>query len=91
MATGGNAANVTTATCTSHDPVRPTVTTINAQKKRLAMSDDILTQLRSVLDPEMPLSERLVISNAIEEIERLRRELAMIRLVRLSEDLGLYE
>jgi len=55
------------------------------------VADDILTQLRSVLDPEMPVSERLVISDAIEEIERLRRELAMIRLVRLSEDLGLYE
>jgi hypothetical protein len=55
------------------------------------MSDDIVTQLRSVLDPEMPLSELLVISDAIKEIQRLRRELAMIRLVRLSEDLGLYE
>jgi hypothetical protein len=28
---------------------------------------------------------------AADEIERLRRELAMIRLIRLSEDLGLYE
>jgi ADP-dependent phosphofructokinase/glucokinase len=91
--------------------VKPTATTTNAQIRRLAV-DDILTQLRSVLDPEMPVSERLVISDAIEEIERLRnkeqdlrmhleqdaceiqrlrRELAMLRLVRLSEDLGLYE
>lgn len=76
------------------------------------MADDIVAQLRSMLDPEMPLSERLVISDAIEEIERLRnkeqdlrmhleqdaceierlrRELAMIQLVRQSEELGLYE
>jgi len=124
MATGGNAASVTTATCTSHDPVKPTAITINAQIRRLAvtdiyrnlpleerigalrdgdstnqgvpvdsrrlkvqpqrkpiMSDDIVTRLQTILDPEMPLSERSVISDAIEEIKSLKEELILARKV----------
>jgi len=51
------------------------------------MADNIITQLRDntcfgIVDP--------LASDAADEIERLRRELAMNRLVRLSEDLGLY-
>jgi len=51
------------------------------------MADDIVTRLRdnTCFGIVEPLS-----AEAADEIERLRRELAMIRLVRLSEDLGLY-
>ena len=35
--------------------------------------------------------EGTIFDDAADEIERLRRELAMIRLIRLSEDLGLYD
>jgi hypothetical protein len=50
MATIGNAASVTTATCTSHDPVKPTVITINAQIRRLAVTD---------IYRNLPLEERI--------------------------------
>jgi hypothetical protein len=43
--------------------------------------DDIVTRLRSVLDPEMPLSERLAISDAITEIERLRNKEQDLRML----------
>lgn len=43
------------------------------------MADDIVMMLRSVLDPEMPLSERAAIEAAIAEIERLRAALAIAR------------
>ncbi len=35
---------------------------------------DVVAMLQSVLDPEMPLSERAAIKAAIDEIERLRAE-----------------
>ncbi len=37
------------------------------------------------------LLEGTIFDAAADEIERLRRELAMIRLIRMSEDLGLYD
>ena len=47
------------------------------------MDDDIVTRLLALNHPDA--------ADAADEIERLRRELAMIKLVRESEDLGLYE
>ena len=47
------------------------------------MDDDIVTRLLALNHPDA--------ADAADEIERLRRELAMIRLIRLSEDLGLYD
>ena len=37
MATGGNAANVTTAICTSHAPAKPTAITTNVQIRKPAV------------------------------------------------------
>jgi hypothetical protein len=45
------------------------------------MDDDIVTRLQTILDPEMPLSERSVISDAIEEIKSLKEELILARKV----------
>jgi hypothetical protein len=52
------------------------------------MTDDIVTRLRDntcfgIVDP--------LSAEAADEIKRLRRELAMIKMVRLSEDAGLYD
>lgn len=44
------------------------------------MGDSVM-MLRSVLDPEMPLSERAAIEAAIAEIERLRAALAIAEAV----------
>lgn len=55
---------------------------LTAQPKRKSiMSDDIVTRLQTILDPEMPLSERSVISDAIEEIKGLKEELILARRV----------
>jgi hypothetical protein len=52
------------------------------------MTEDIVIRLRhnTCFGIVEPLS-----AEAADEIERLRKELAMIKLVRESEDLGLYE
>ncbi len=57
------------------------------------MNDDLMTRLRSVKTSTAENCEELslITDEAADEIERLRREIAMLRLVRLSEDLGLYE
>jgi hypothetical protein len=78
-ATGGNAANATTVTFTSHDPAKPTVITINARRKRLAVADDIVTRLRELqqechtkwLDGTVGWLWTEV-GDAADEIERLR-------------------
>ncbi len=64
MATGGNAVNATTATCTLHDPAKPTAITTNAQIKRLTMTDDIVTRLLALNHADA--------ADAADEIERLR-------------------
>ena len=50
--------NATTATCTLHDPAKPTAITTNAQIKRLTMTDDIVAQA--------------AVDRIGEELERLR-------------------
>ncbi len=46
---------------------------------------DPIAMLQSVLDPEMPLSERAAIQAAIDEIERLRAEVgALHQIAKLS-------
>jgi len=57
METGGNAANATTVTCTSPDPVSPTAITINAQTKRPAVTDP--AQLARQLDIQNAKLRRL--------------------------------
>ena len=57
------------------------------------MNDDLVTRLRSVKTSTAENCEELslIIDEAADEIQRLRLARAMLRLVRLSEDLGLYE
>jgi hypothetical protein len=55
------------------------------------MSDDIVTRLRTWAGMFKGGHARQIALEAADEIERLRRELAMIRMVRLSEELGLYD
>jgi hypothetical protein len=59
----------------------------------MAMNDDLVTRLRSVKTSTAENCEELslIIDEAADEIQRLRLARAMLRLVRLSEDLGLYE
>ena len=57
------------------------------------MTEDIVTRLREQMRIREPWDMRKepLFGEAADEIQRLRRELAMLRLVRLSEELGLYE
>jgi hypothetical protein len=64
-----------------------------------AQSDDTVQDLRTFAyiieqckgSASVVMLEGQIFTEAADEIERLRRELAMNRLVRLSEELGLYE
>jgi hypothetical protein len=65
----------------------------------LIEDEDIVQELRnfaSIIEQckgaaSVVMLEGQIFIEAADEIERLRRELAMIRMVRLSEELGLYE
>jgi hypothetical protein len=55
------------------------------------MDDDIVTRLRTWAGMFKGGHARQITLEAADEIQRLRRELALLRMVRLSEELGLYE
>jgi len=55
------------------------------------MDDDIVTRLRIVDHVYTEPWSQALMDEAADEIERLRRELALLQLVRVSEDLGLYD
>ena len=55
------------------------------------MTEDIVTRLRTWADLFKGGHARQITLDAADEIQRLRTRLAMNELVRLSEELGLYE
>jgi hypothetical protein len=55
------------------------------------MNDDIVDRMRERCGLWTGGETRRLMIEAADEIQRLRRELALLRMVRLSEELGLYE
>jgi hypothetical protein len=55
----------------------------------IVMPGDIVERLNS--QAPYGLDDCTVLADAAEEIQRLRQELALLKMVRLSEDMGLYD